>query len=120
MKLREIILKVLFGLALLSVMLLALLPTEMLTLPVFKWWDKVQHALAFGVLALLGFAAFPNRLGRVVMGLVLYGVAIELAQLAVGWRFGEWQDVMADTVGVVLAWALGHRWLKPRQPPQEV
>jgi hypothetical protein len=73
---------------LLCVTVLALLPVEMLSSPVFKWWDKAQHSLAFAVLGLLGFVAFPARLRQVAAGLVLYGVAIELAQLAVGWRFG--------------------------------
>ena len=75
-------------------------------LDIFNWWDKAQHALAFGVLTLLGFAAFPAHGARVVLGLVLYGVGIELAQRAVGWRYGEWQDVVADSVGVMLAVAL--------------
>ena len=47
--------------------------------------------------------------------MVLYGVAIELAQLAVGWRFGEWQDVVADMAGVLAAWALRGLWLKRLQ-----
>jgi hypothetical protein len=108
--LKELFPKVLFFSALLSVMVLALLPVELLTLPAFNWWDKAQHALAFTVLSMLGFAAFPARLGRVALGMVFYGVAIELAQLAVGWRFGEWQDVLADITGVMVAWGLRSLW----------
>ena len=96
------------------VAVLALVPVELLTSPVFNWWDKAQHALAFGVLSLLGFAAFPERLGRVALAMVLYGVAIELAQLAVGWRFGEWQDVVADITGVIVAWGLTRFWHQRR------
>ena len=95
-------------------MVLALLPVELLTSPVFNWWDKAQHALAFAVLSLLGFAAFPVRMGGMPLGMVLYGVAIELAQLAVGWRFGEWQDVLADITGVMVAWGLRRLWRKWR------
>lgn len=91
---------------------LALLPVEVLTSPVFNWWDKAQHALAFVVLSGLGFAAFPAQGLRVAAAMVLYGVAIEVAQLAVGWRFGEWQDVLADLVGVLVAWALRGVWLQ--------
>jgi VanZ family protein len=112
--LKELFPKVLFFSALLSVTVLALLPVEMLTSPVFNWWDKAQHALAFTVLSLLGFAAFPARLGQVALGMALYGVAIELAQLAVGWRFGEWQDVLADITGVMVAWGLRSLWRKWR------
>ena len=114
MNLKEIFSKVLFFSALLSVTVLALLPVELLTLPVFNWWDKAQHALAFAVLSMLGFAAFPARLWQVALGMVLYGVAIELAQLAVGWRFGEWQDVLADITGVIVAWGLRSLWRKWR------
>ena len=107
---KEIFSKVLFCSALLCVTVLALLPVEMLSSPVFKWWDKAQHSLAFAVLGLLGFVAFPARLRQVAAGLVLYGVAIELAQLAVGWRFGEWQDVVADGTGVGVAWCFRSLW----------
>ena len=114
MNLKELFPKVLFFSALLSVTVLALLPVEMLTLPVFNWWDKAQHALAFAVLSMLGFAAFPARTSRVALGMVLYGLAIELAQLAVGWRFGELQDVLADITGVIVAWGLRSLWRKWR------
>ena len=107
--------KLLFVSALVAITVLALLPIEMLTAPVFNWWDKAQHALAFAVLGALGFAAYASRPGRVVLGLVLYGIAIELAQLAVGWRFGEWEDVLADTFGVMAAWAFKPLWLRWRQ-----
>jgi VanZ family protein len=95
-------------------MVLALLPDELLTLPMFNWWDKAQHALAFTVLSLLGFMAFPQRLMQVALGMVIYGVAIELAKLAVGWRFGEWEDVLADITGVIVALALRSLWRKWR------
>ena len=106
--------KFLFVSALVAITVLALLPIEMLTAPVFNWWDKAQHALAFAVLGVLGFAAYPSRPARVVLGLVLYGIAIELAQLAVGWRFGEWEDVLADTAGLALVWRLRHGVLRRR------
>ena len=114
MNLKEIFPKVLFFSALLSVMVLALLPVELLTLPVFNWWDKAQHALACAVLSLLGFMAFPQRLLQVALGMVIYGGAIELAQLAVGWRFGEWEDVMADITGVMVAGLVRSLWRKWR------
>jgi len=106
--------KFIFACVLTVVTVLALLPVEMLTSPVFDWWDKAQHALAFVVLSLLGFAAFPERVRRVALGMVLYGVAIELAQLALGWRLGEWQDVMADSAGILAAWSARSLWLKWR------
>jgi VanZ family protein len=41
-----------------------------------------------------------------VIGMIAYGAVIELAQWAVGWRFAEWSDLAADTVGVVVSWLL--------------
>jgi VanZ family protein len=105
-----------FGVALVTFTVLALLPSEMLTAPVFNWWDKAQHAAAFAVLTALGFAAFAHRPWRVVVGLVCFGAAIELAQLAVGWRFGEWQDLLADMVGVLAVGVARTLWQQRRAP----
>jgi hypothetical protein len=102
--------KTFFCLALVAITILALLPIDMLTAPVFNWWDKAQHAAAFAVLTAMGLAAFPDRAGRMAVGLVFYGGAIELAQLGVGWRFGEWQDLLADAAGVLAVWAVGSLW----------
>ena len=103
--------KTLFFSALVATTVMALLPVEMLTAPVFSVWDKAQHTLAFAVLGVLGFAAFPSRPGRVALGLVIYGMAIELAQLAVGWRYGEWEDVVADGLGVLIAGLTFKLWI---------
>ncbi|MFZ2736843.1 MAG: VanZ family protein [Burkholderiaceae bacterium] len=93
-------------LAMALVTVLALLPVEHLQLPVFEWWDKAQHALAFVVLTGWAMLLWPSRVSRVVPGMLAYGGAIELAQWAVGWRFAEWSDLAADAVGVLLAWML--------------
>lgn len=93
-------------LAMAVVMVLALLPVEHLQLPVFNWWDKAQHALAFLVLTGWALLLWPVASGRVVLAMLAYGAGIELAQWAVGWRFAEWADLAADAVGVALAWGL--------------
>ena len=85
------------------VTVLALLPVEHLQLPVFDWWDKAQHALAFAVLTAGACLLWPRTTVCVVVGMIAYGAALELAQWAVGWRFAEWSDLLADAVGVVVA-----------------
>lgn len=65
-------------------------------------WDKAQHAGAFVALAVLGLGAFPRRPVAVMGALLVYGMIIELAQGAAGWRYGDWQDWLADAVGVVM------------------
>lgn len=99
-------LRVAFGLACLAVAVLSLLPVEQLPPGVFDWWDKAQHASGFLVLAVLGLLGYPGMLGRVVLCLLGFGAAIEFAQAATGWRYGDWQDWLADAVGVAVVYAV--------------
>ena len=94
-------------LAMAGVLALALMPTAHLPTPMLDWWDKAQHALAFAVLTAWALWAWPAVVGRTLLGMLAFGGAIELAQWATGWRFGEWADLLADGVGVMLGWALG-------------
>lgn len=86
------------------VTVLSLLPGAYLPPVAFNVWDKAQHTLGFLVLGTLGLWSYPNSSIRVVSGLLIYGAAIELAQAATGWRYGDWQDWLANAVGVVLAY----------------
>ena len=88
--------------------ILALSPAPYLPpLDIFNWWDKAQHAIAFAVLAVLAVLAYPkaSRL-RIALLLIGQGVLIELLQYYGGYRFGDWQDVVADGVGVLLGLAM--------------
>jgi VanZ family protein len=106
--------RVLFVLALLAIGVLALIPPKHLEMPLFDWWDKAQHALAFGVLTVWALLLWPASALRVVLGMLAYGAAIEVAQWAVGWRFGEWADWAADAVGVLSAWGACRAWTSSR------
>ncbi|QTQ33541.1 Uncharacterized protein pbN1_35550 [Aromatoleum bremense] len=100
----------LFAAACLAVAVLSLLPGAALPPVAFNVWDKAQHAGAFAALAVLGLWAFPRQPVAVVGALLVYGVFIELAQGATGWRYGDWHDWLADAVGVTLggmAWRCG-------------
>ena len=66
------------------------------------WWDKANHALAFAVLAVLGSCSYPGRTSAVLLGLLGYGVLIELLQALTPYRTAEFADVLADAVGLVL------------------
>ena len=98
---RSSLLRATFWLACIVVAALSMTPTEYLTLGIFTWWDKAQHALTFFVLGGLGLIAYRNYWWWVVVGLLVFGGAIELAQDASGWRNGEWADWLADAVGLV-------------------
>ena len=96
--------KFLFWLCFLALNALALSPAPYLPpLEIFNWWDKVQHAIGFGTLSFLAALAYPlvSRY-RLAVLLCLQGVAIEVLQFWGGFRFGDWEDAVADAVGVVL------------------
>ena len=57
-------------------------------------------------LASLGLLAYPRQPWRVAIALLAFGGAIELAQAATGWRYGEWSDWLADAVGLAAGSAL--------------
>jgi VanZ family protein len=67
-------------------------------------WDKTNHLLAFGALAFSGHWAWGTRLHRYVgvpAALLIYGGSIELLQLHVPGRDGEWADLFADACGIL-------------------
>jgi len=65
-------------------------------------WDKSNHALAFAVLAFLGNRAWPKQPVPVLLGLLAYGGLIEVLQSFTPDRFAEWEDLLADAVGLLL------------------
>ena len=99
--------KALFWLCFVAVNSLALSPAPYLPPEIFNWWDKAQHAIAFAVLAVLAVLAYPevSKL-RIALLMIGQGVLIELLQYYGGYRFGDWQDAVADGVGVLLGLAM--------------
>lgn len=78
----------------------------------FHFWDKAQHAIGFFGLAMTGLLAYPGHLRRVLVGLALFGIAIEVTQWLTGWRQGDWQDWVADCVGLVVGGVAMLVWLR--------
>jgi VanZ family protein len=80
-------------------------------------WDKAAHSIAFGLLVIVGLLMSTHRRWLVVLAVVALGIAIELAQTVMPYgREGDWQDALADIVGValgVILWAIARRF-KPR------
>jgi len=101
-------LKLLFWICFVGLNALALSPAAYLPpLEIFNWWDKAQHAIGFGTLTVLAVLAYPQvSKYRVAVLLCLQGVAIEVLQYVGGYRFGDWQDAVADAVGVLLGLVL--------------
>ena len=72
--------------------------------------DKVAHFAAYAALSLVTVLAFGRHrrsAAIVLVLLVLFGGALELAQAAGGVRTGDWLDVLANTLGTVAGGALG-------------
>lgn len=95
------LLRVLFIAALGGAFWLALMPIEPV-IKLFSWQDKVEHALLFAGLAILGIAAWPQRAGLLAAGLLAYGAAMEVAQLTTTYRYGDPLDWLADAVGLLV------------------
>ena len=83
-------------------------------------WDKLNHALAFTALAFAGCLGFPAAQGgRTVLlaALISLGAAIEILQLFVPGRSGEWNDLFADSIGIACGTviATGVMWWTSRR-----
>lgn len=89
----------------------SLVPVDLLPQQATTIWDKGQHAFGFAWLALLGLLAYNERFWTMLTGLTVYGGAIELAQAATGWRYGEWLDFAADGIGILIGTVI---WLAVR------
>lgn len=85
---------------------LSLLPAN--RLPNVNMWDKLEHMLAYVLLAFwFGSVIFRRDFPGLVIALLVFGALIELAQGVMGLgRQADWRDLMANAVGAVLGVAL--------------
>ncbi len=96
--------RVVFWLSLVGLTVLALSPAPYLPpLNIFNWWDKAQHAIGYGTLAVSALISYP-KYGKLRLAalLCLHGCVIEVLQYLSGYRYGDWQDALADGVGVMV------------------
>jgi len=70
--------------------------------------DKLEHMLVYGFL-MLWFCQFAdyNRI-RLAAAFVAMGAGLEVLQGMTDYRFFEYADMLANSVGVLLGWALVH------------
>jgi len=99
---------ILFAIALIVTLVLALLPHP--PSPLGTMWDKYQHMLAFGSLTLLAAFAFPAApLPLIGERLSFLGAMIEVAQaMPVIHRDCDIFDWIADTAAVVIVMLVIH------------
>ncbi|MEM9401681.1 MAG: VanZ family protein [Pseudomonadota bacterium] len=77
-------------------------------LSLLSHFDKWAHALTFTVLALWFCGQYTrSSYWRIALGLVVYGIVIELAQRLVGYRTADPFDVVANISGIALGLTIG-------------
>ena len=86
------------GLMLLGVAVVSLMPA-----PSVGVSDKLSHLLTYFVLGGWFGLLAANRvvLGWTIVALVGYGMLLELLQGMTAYRYAEWGDVLANSVGVI-------------------
>lgn len=97
--------------------LLYLTQAPVTDLPPETLWDKAEHALAWLVLTAIGLAFWPRRPARVAGFAFLFGALVEVLQSTLPFgRDGDARDLLADSVGIVVAvavWAALRRLAAP-------
>lgn len=100
----------LFSICALAVLVLSLLPPDMAQ-PT-TGWDKTNHLLAFGTLAVLGLRAWPGRIWQLALALTAYGAAIKILQSLTPYRTSSWADLLVDVLGIAIGMALSFRAIR--------
>lgn len=105
-----------FAVGVILVIALSLLPGP--ALPPMGFSDKLQHAVAYALLAAAGCASFPSRFGTVVTicGLIVLGGLLEIAQGFTPTREPSVADWTANIVGIGVVY-LCARWIRLRWHP---
>ncbi len=71
----------------------------------FSWFDAIDksvHAIVFAFLALWFAGQYRSRsYWRIALGLLMFGLLIELCQRMLTYRSAEWFDVAADVAGII-------------------
>lgn len=66
-------------------------------------FDKWAHAIVFTTLAIWFAGQYrPRSYWRIALGLLIFGILIELCQRMVSYRSAEWLDVAADVAGIIV------------------
>jgi VanZ family protein len=70
-------------------------------------WDKAEHATAWAVLTGAGLLLSTKRRWMIPLFAFLFGAAVEILQavMPLG-RDGDVRDLIADSVGIIAAWAV--------------
>ncbi|MDH3636228.1 MAG: VanZ family protein [Gammaproteobacteria bacterium] len=86
-----------------AIMLLGVAVASLVPVPDIGVSDKLSHLVTYFLLAGWFSLLAANRitLGWTVIGLIAYGMLIELLQGMTSYRYPEWGDVLANGIGVL-------------------
>ena len=77
---------------------------------VLSWFesiDKWLHGITFLVLSIWFAGQYrPSSYWRIAVGLLAFGLLIEICQRMVSYRTAEWFDVAADAAGIIVGLAI--------------
>jgi len=83
-----------------------------------KSGDKILHVLAYFTLSTVWFLALQKKMGDLnvklllILSLIMYGIILEVLQGGItNYRTGDIFDVVANTVGVLLALLLSSKFI---------
>ena len=109
---------IIFYLELIVVTVLSLIPVASVPEGIV-FWDKAQHFIEFFVLTITGSFGYPRSIHRIMVGLLIYGASIELAQKYLTLtRSGDVLDLFADGLGILVAgiiFAIAKKLLETRR-----
>lgn len=67
--------------------------------------DKIGHLLAYA--ALMGWwSQLRDRHGRLALAFIALGLSMEVLQSFTGYRYGDVQDMLANSAGVGIGWLI--------------
>lgn len=66
----------------------------------YDWWSRLQHSLAYGVLALWLMLILPNHKLQIAFILTGLGFTLEIIQYFIPYRSFDWLDLLFGTLGI--------------------
>ena len=106
-------LKIIWAVGIFSIFVLSVLPPDQVPIT-SSFSDKIEHLVAYGLVAFFGFIAASTFQRRVLLGLgmVVMGITLEFVQAEVLGRFFELLDMVANGLGVGIAAVLAAIYLR--------
>ena len=105
--------RIAFAAAVIAIIVGSLIPGKAMP-DVFSWSDKLLHFCGYFSLGFLSGVGMPRHSRALVLFVPLFGLGLEIAQIAVPGRGFDWFDVGANTAGAMAGLALSRLRLGER------